>query len=72
MATITLNYDARNKNAVSYIELMLRLNLAQQIDPAKPKDVFDTVGLREYRAGKYTIINNGRKMSSYATSKILI
>ena len=61
MATITLNYDARNKNAVSYIDLMLRLNLAKKIDTENSKSVFDTVGLREYRAGNYTIINNGKR-----------
>ena len=60
MATVTLNYDARNKNAVNFLELMLRLNLAQRIETSKPQDVFDTVGLREYRAGNYTIINNGK------------
>ena len=61
MATITLNYDARNKNAVSFLKLMLKLNLAQLIETSKPQNFLDTVGLREYRAGNYTIINNGRK-----------
>ena len=62
MATVTLNYDARNRNAVNYLKLMISLNLAKIIDATKSTtQPFDTVGLREYRAGNYTIINNGKR-----------
>ena len=42
MATITLNYDARNKNAQNFINLILSLELAKVSQPV----VYET-GLEE-------------------------
>ena len=63
MATITLNYDARNSIAVKTIQYVLSLGIfsTETITPRTTTPTFDTVGLREYRAGNYTIINNGKR-----------
>ncbi|MCL2329144.1 MAG: hypothetical protein FWC39_11620 [Bacteroidetes bacterium] len=71
MATVTLQYNARNSIAQKMMEVIMAMDTVFTIKtPAKTRQVvravesdavFNTKGLQEYRAGKYTIINHGKR-----------
>jgi hypothetical protein len=59
--TVALTYDKANPVAKKTLDFFLSLGIFQIRQTAKSQ--IDT-GLDEYRQGKYTVINKGKKKSS--------
>ena len=65
MATVTIEYNARNSIARKMMEVIMAMDtvftVKTQNQAIENDALFNTIGLQEYRAGKYTIVNHGKR-----------